>query len=110
MLSRRDLLKHSALLTGLMGSGFLARAVADDRERKLHIGACDWSIGKSSDIGAFQVAKQIGIEGVQVNLGSEQNGLHLRQMSRQQAYLAESKRTGEKLAGLAISELNIVPY
>jgi L-ribulose-5-phosphate 3-epimerase len=110
MLSRRDLLKRSVLLAGVMGSGFLARAVADDRRNKLHIGACDWSIGKSSDIGAFEVAKQIGLEGVQVNLGSEQNGLHLRQTSRQQGYLAESKRTGVKIAGLAISELNKVPY
>lgn len=110
MLSRRDLLKRSALLTGLMTGGFLTHAAADESEKKLRIGACDWSIGKSSDIGAFEVAKEIGVEGVQVNLGSEQNALHLRQVSRQQAYLAESKRTGVKIAGLAISELNKVPY
>ena len=110
MLSRRDLLKRSALLTGLISNGLLTEVFANKPRKKLHIGACDWSIGKSSDIGAFQVAKQIGLEGVQVNLGSEQNGLHLRQRSRQQAYLAESKRTGVKIAGLAISELNKVPY
>jgi sugar phosphate isomerase/epimerase len=110
MLSRRDLLKRSALLTGLMSNGLLADAFAFTPEKKLHIGACDWSIGKSSEIGAFEVAKQIGLEGVQVNLGSEQNALHLREKSRQQAYLAESKRTGVKIAGLAISELNRVPY
>jgi sugar phosphate isomerase/epimerase len=110
MLSRRDLLKRSALLTALMSQGLLTDVFGDAPKKKLHIGACDWSIGKSSDIGAFEVAKQIGLEGVQVNLGSDENALHLRQKSRQQAYLAESKRTGVKIAGLAISELNRVPY
>src|SRR6188768_3381185 len=76
----------------------------------LCIGACDWSIGKSSDLGAFEVAKQIGLDGIQVNIGSEKNDLHLRQTSRQQAYLAESKKSKIKIASLAISELNNIPY
>jgi L-ribulose-5-phosphate 3-epimerase len=45
----------------------------------LRIGACDWSLGKSSDLGAFDLAKQIGLQGIQVNLGSEKNNMHLRQ-------------------------------
>ncbi|MEX2234914.1 MAG: sugar phosphate isomerase/epimerase family protein [Cyclobacteriaceae bacterium] len=109
MISRRELLKRSALLTGLAFSGFQTKAYGQN-EKKLQIGACDWSIGKNSDIGAFEVARQIGIKGIQVNLGSDQNNMHLRQTSRQKEYLAESKKTGVKIASLAIAELNRIPY
>jgi len=109
MITRRELLKRSALLTGLGISGLSTKS-ADISEKKLQIGACDWSIGKNSDIGAFEVARQIGIKGIQVNLGSEQNNMHLRQRSRQEEYLAESKKTGIQIASVAIAELNRVPY
>lgn len=108
MVTRRTLLKHAALLSGLALNG-LHEATAGVK-RRIRIGACDWSIGKSSDIGAFEVARQIGLEGIQVNLGTEANNMHLREKDRQRAYLAESKRTGIKIASLAVGELNRVPY
>jgi hypothetical protein len=37
---------------------------------------CDWSIGKSSNVEAFAIAKQIGLDGLMVNMGSEKNNLH----------------------------------
>jgi hypothetical protein len=37
-----------------------------ERKKKWNIGACDWSIGKSSDVGAFDIAKQIGLDGLMV--------------------------------------------
>lgn len=74
------------------------------------IGACDWSLGKSSNPEAFDIAKSIGLSGVQVNLGSEANNLHLRQKNIQEIYLAKSKETGIKITSLAIGELNNVPY
>ena len=110
MLTRRQMLKYSALVSGITLGGF-SESIAGPRRRKaLRIGACDWSIGKSSDIGAFEVAKEIGLEGIQVNLGSDANNMHLRQDERQRLYLKESKRTGIKIASLAIGELNRVPY
>ena len=110
MLTRRELLKRSALLSGLVSSGFLKRVDAKNSKKKIRIGACDWSIGKSSDIAAFQLAKQIGLEGIQVNLGSDGNNMHLREKSFQEAFLAESKKTGLQIASMAIAELNNVPY
>lgn len=107
-LTRRTLLKQAALLSGLLVSGI------DDTfaggKKTLRIGACDWSIGKNSDIGAFALAKEIGLEGVQVNMGSQANNLHLREKERQKSYLEESARTGVRIASLAIGELNQVPY
>jgi L-ribulose-5-phosphate 3-epimerase len=78
--------------------------------QQLRISACDWSIGKSSDLGAFDVAKEIGLEGIQVNLGNMQNNLHLRDTSRQQLYLDKAKQTGIEISSLAIAELNNIPY
>lgn len=109
MLTRRDLLKHGAVLTGLILSTSDGLA-ATKRKRSLRIGACDWSIGKSSDIGAFSLAQQIGLDGIQVNLGSDANNMHMREKDRQRAYIEESKRTGVQIASLAIGELNRVPY
>lgn len=107
MLTRRTALKQVAALSGLALTGFKASSAV---RTKLSIGACDWSLGKSSDIGAFAVAKEIGLAGIQVNLGSLANNMHVREAEVQKRYLQESKTTGVKIASLAIGELNRVPY
>jgi sugar phosphate isomerase/epimerase len=107
-MTRREYIKHSALLALFAGMGI--HDTFSLGKLSLKIGACDWSIGKSSDIGAFEVARQIGLTGIQVNMGSEKNDLHMRQSAMQKAYLEESKRTKIKIASLAIGELNNVPY
>ncbi len=109
MLTRRQMLKHIALLPAL-GPLSHQQLFAYKAKKKFHIGACDWSIGKDSNIEAFDVAKQIGLNGIMVNMGSEKNNLHLREQALQQAYLAASARTGVKIASIAIGELNNVPY
>lgn len=109
MLTRRDLLKHAAVLTGMTFSAGQGLAGIKTKT-SMRIGACDWSIGKSSDIGAFSLAQQIGLDGIQVNLGSDANNMHMREKDRQRAYIEESKRTGVQIASLAIGELNTVPY
>jgi sugar phosphate isomerase/epimerase len=82
----------------------------DDRKPKVRIGACDWSIGKASDPTAFELAREIGLDGVQVSLGNVSNNMHLRQKEMQQTYLQSAKNNKVKIAGLAIGELNRVPY
>ena len=109
MVTRRTLLKQAAAVSGLALGGFDALAKPTGR-KKLRIGACDWSLGKSSDIGAFAVAKEVGLDGIQVNLGSLANNMHLRQTELQMRYRRESENTGVKIASLAIGELNRVPY
>ena len=108
-LSRRQLL-HSAALLGI---GHALHSSLDfwvDFKRRFNIGACDWSLGKSANIEAFELAKNIGLQGIQVNLGNLANDLHLRKPEIQAQYLAASKNTGVKISSLAISELNNVPY
>lgn len=110
MITRRALLKRTAGLTFLMNSGLGKELFSKASQDRIRISACDWSIGKSSDIGAFDVAKQIGLEGIQVNVGGVKNNLHLREKDVQRVYLEKSKQTGIKISSLAIAELNNVPY
>ncbi len=109
MLSRRQLLKHTSLLTALAPLSHQL-IFADEGKRKFQIGACDWSIRKDSSIEAFDVARQIGLTGIMVNMGSEKNNLHLREAPIQQSFLEASKKTGVKIASIAIGELNKIPY
>ncbi len=108
MLTRRNLLKKAAAFGLLTGMGFPEGYTLP--LKRLHIGACDWSLGKSSDPAAFAIAKEIGLEGIMVNMGSVGNNMHLRDKSLQQVYLKESEKTKIKISSLAIGELNDVPY
>ena len=106
MLNRRTLLKHTALLAALSP----LRSLAAANNKRFNVGACDWSLGKRADIGAFDIAKQIGLDGIMVDLGSADKDLPLRDATVQQAYLQASKQTGIKISSIAIGELNNVPY
>ena len=110
MLSRRELLKQSALLAAL-AAGFTGFDLPGfDRKKKFRIGACDWSLGKRCDIAALGIAKQIGLDGIMVDMGNDQNNLPLRQKTLQELYKEASTKTGVKISSIAIGELNNIPY
>ncbi len=109
MIHRRNFIKRSALASVFMGMGL--DLSADPRKQlNLKVGACDWSIGQSSNPKGIATAKQIGLDGLQVNLGSIDNNLHLREKSVQQEYLSQSGELGLPISSLAIGELNNYPY
>lgn len=110
-LSRRTLITRCALTAAACAlHSTYAPLFAAPAKRRFKIGACDWSIGKQSDIGALEVAKQIGLDGVQVSLGTEANQMHLRKPEMQRAYQEAAKRLGVAVASLAIGEMNRIPY
>lgn len=110
MLTRRLLLKRSLMLPAVLQSGSISDILSGLYGRKLKIGACDWSIGKWSSIEAFAVAKEIGVEGIMVDIGGPSNNLHLREKAVQQAYLEESKKTGIAISSIALGVFNQVPF
>ena len=77
---------------------------------RFKIGACDWSIGPAGDINAFAVAKQIGLDGVQVSLNTKDDHEHLRQPDMQRTFSQAAKQAGVSFGGLAVGLLNEVPY
>lgn len=85
----------------------LASLLAEPNQRRFKIGACEWSLRKS-DPSCFEVAQQIGLDGVQVNMGSAANQMWLRRPDVQQAYLDAARKTGLEVASLALGELNNV--
>jgi sugar phosphate isomerase/epimerase len=110
-ISRRTALQRTtALAAGLGISPALAEALASPGKREFMIGACDWSIGCMASLKAFDVAREIGLDGIQASLGTEQDDMQLRKPEVQQSYLDASKRTGVAIASLAIGTLNKIPY
>ncbi|MBI5686366.1 MAG: sugar phosphate isomerase/epimerase [Verrucomicrobia bacterium] len=106
-LTRRELLTRAAAFAA---ASPLAPLFAAPEKRQFKIGACDWSIGKMGTPAAFEVAKEIGLDGVQVSLGNLANNMHLRQAEVQQQYKDAAKATGVEIASLAIGEMNSIPY
>jgi sugar phosphate isomerase/epimerase len=109
-MTRRTLLTRSARAAAIAATvSPYAALMASPRSRGFKIGACDWSLGKQSDPAAFDVAKQIGLDGVQISLGTVQNDMHLRRPEVQKSYADAARRTGLEIASLAIGEMNQVP-
>src|SRR5215217_1786434 len=103
---RREMIKKSSFLLA-------CSMIPDDLYHsapKFQLGACDWSVGKSMNPEAFDRAKQIGLQGIQVsyNTGQDHKGLSI--PATLQAIRDASERTGVKVSSLAIGELNRVPY
>ena len=86
----------------------LSTSVCRRHARWFKIGACQWSLHED-DPSCFQVAKQIGLDGVQLSTGSLKNDMQLRKPEVQQAFVAAAKETGLEIASLALTETNQVP-
>lgn len=110
MISRRLLLKKSLIATALLQGGALNQLMAAKPATKFKIGACDWSIGKAGTSEALNLAKQIGLEGVMVDMGSVENNLRIRQAEVQQEYANASKASGVAISSLALGIYNRIPF
>ena len=86
LLSRRDLFRHAATAAGFAcGYSAFAPLFAAAESRGFKIGGCDWSLGKRGDPAALDVAKQIGLDGVQADFGTMRNKMRLRTAEHQAA-------------------------
>jgi len=80
------------------------------KRKRFSIGACDWSISNTSNLGAIEMAKEIGLDGVQLSLGLKANNMHLRRKDVQEAYKSLAKIFQVGFTGLGIGELNNYPF
>jgi sugar phosphate isomerase/epimerase len=111
MLNRREMLVRGAqAAAGLTLGSWAAPLFAGQVARKFKIGACDWSLGKMGDPSSFKLAKEIGLDGVQVSLGTASDDMRLRRPEVQQQFKDAATASGLEIASLAIGELNNVPY
>ena len=104
--TRRSVLARTILTSSALAlTPSLAPLFAAPAQRRFKIGACEWSLRKS-DPSCFDVAKEIGLDGVQVDMGRAANGMHLRKPEVQRAYIESARRTGLEIASIATAEMN----
>ncbi len=108
--SRRDLLKSAATLVGAGVVGLGVRDVFAQGGKRFSIGACDWSIGMRGKVGAMSLARELGLDGAQISMGSVETDLHLRQPEMQSAYRHAAEASGVRVGGVALDVMNQVPY
>ncbi|WP_420149814.1 sugar phosphate isomerase/epimerase family protein [Spirosoma sp.] len=108
-MNRRKALRYSLGLS-VAAISYSTYGRAFTFEPRFKIGACDWSIGPAGDIRSFAVAKQIGLDGVQVSLNTTTDHEHLRRSEMQQAVKNASRQANVAIGGLAIGLLNQIPY
>lgn len=78
--------------------------------RSYRIGACDWSIGQMARPAAFEVAREIGLDGLQISYNTGADPTYLSRKEIQEQYREASARTGVRMASIGIAQLNQVPY
>ncbi len=107
--SRRELLRRSVATAAFAAAGSAwGPLLAAPASRWFKIGACDWSLEKRCDPRAFDVAKTIGLDGVQVEFCTAQKR-NLRDAEAQEEYRRAAARSGLAIASLALGELSNVP-
>jgi L-ribulose-5-phosphate 3-epimerase len=115
-ISRRAFLEHSTFGAAAMAvlgraPGAMAWTTALWNEARIRIGGPDWSLRLEGKIEAFAVAKEAGLDGVQVSLGKndEKKGedhLPMCDPDRQKRWVEESRRTGLPIGGTCLEILH----
>ena len=84
--------------------------LANDEQRRFKIAACDWSIGRGGQLSALELAKQIGLDGVQVSFGRPGDDYDLRSEDVRRQYEQAAEKHAVEIASLAMGVLNDIPY
>ena len=74
------------------------------------IGACDWSIGYRGQLEAFAMAKQLGLDGLQISFRVNPEEALLEDDHILEKFRQESTTSGIEIASLALGILNQIPY
>jgi sugar phosphate isomerase/epimerase len=111
-IDRRTFLRRAAagpLAAGLaIGLPAAARLVAaEPRARITGYAACSWTLRDSSP-GVFAVARKIGLDGVQADMGSP-DSFHIDTAEKRAAYKKAAKESGVRVASVALGCLNNFP-
>ena len=108
LISRRTLLRCGA---GAAAAAFATRfepLLAAPESRWFQIGACDWNLGRRANPDSFRLAKEIGLDGVQISMGVL-GGANTTDPEVRRRYREATAETGLEIASLAIPEMNQVP-
>jgi L-ribulose-5-phosphate 3-epimerase len=114
-LNRRQMLARGlytgmGLTLGTRGAAWATDAAPSAKPKGFQLGVCDWTVGKTSRPESFDIAKRVGLDGVQVDFGRAENELPLFDAGLQQRILQRADQQQLRIASLAMGVLNNVPY
>ncbi|MCP4257755.1 MAG: sugar phosphate isomerase/epimerase [Planctomycetes bacterium] len=109
---RRILVNGAKALAGLTlaGSCRSFNESAKDTPHGFKLAVCDWTIGNRASPASLEVAKRIGLDGVQVDFGKAEDVLPLFDTDLQRQFLDEQRKQDVQIASLAMGVLNNIPY
>ena len=101
-MNRRDFVKQAALASA--GAPLLgARTGSGPAPLPIRIGMTDWNLGKRGDVTKVALAREIGLDGIQVSLTFPTDGSpHLRDPKTQADYKQAALENGIQICSLAI--------
>ena len=109
-------MRRRRFLKSVAGSAVAAASIhrsAAVPPKRFPIGVCDWTLRKTADPAALDVAKRCGIDGVMVDFGrpdqDKPDTLPLFAKDHRKAYAEKVKATDVAISSLAMGVLNQVP-
>jgi L-ribulose-5-phosphate 3-epimerase len=102
LLTRRDFVKHATVASATMA--YFARGQAAAAvPLPIRVGMTDWNLGKRGDVGKVALARQIGLDGIQVSLTfPTDDSPHLRDSRVQTQFRQAALDNGIQICSLAI--------
>jgi L-ribulose-5-phosphate 3-epimerase len=97
-------------VAGLTLTSSCARYATCNCFQGFKLGVCDWTIGKRANPASLAEARQIGLDGVQVDFGGGADKLPLFDPDLQKRFIEEAKKQQMEIASLAMGVLNEIPY
>jgi sugar phosphate isomerase/epimerase len=106
-ISRRSFMAAAAAVLGTSPSAWAAGL----RRVNIKVAATDWNLNNEGKLGSFALAKEAGLDGVQVSLGKndEKKGedkLPMMDPEKQRVFLEESKKTSMPIVGTCLEILH----
>ena len=111
--NRRDFLAGAAAIAAAgagkaMAQGSAAKgsdSKAGNDRRPLRIGMTDWNLGERGVVEKVELARKIGLDGIQVSVLYPEDGIHLRCPKLQAEYRKAALDNGVQICSLAIGDL-----
>jgi len=106
--TRRDFMTRTGV--GLAGAMLFAGASKGaDIPMKFPISACDWSLGERNKLSGLDVAKNAGLDGLEVSPGDAADVLPLADPALQKQYKDKARELGLTISSTAMGLLNQYP-
>src|SRR5436190_19865868 len=102
LLNRRDFVKRAAIAAAALPAWTPIRARGESA-LPIRVGMTDWNLGQRGDVTEIALARQIGLDGIQVSLSyPADGGLHLRDPRVQAQFKQAALEHGVQICSLAI--------